>query len=198
MRGLQTTSAAFTVSQIKPALIQSLSGVRPVDVAARYFSAIEVWFPIVAEDAFVSRLPSSWDEAPVDFSLLSLAIVLLTTTPEEQSDDNCTTSEFMGPYLSYKACIALLEGAGSNSLQVVQSKVLLALFEAAHGLYPAAYISIGSAVRSIESLIVFDRRDLPSVLFTPRKTEEEELMFTWHGILILDRSVLSSILIVLS
>ena len=134
-----------------------------------------------------SRLPNTWNEANIDFTLLSLTIVLLSTTPEHQANNGGESIGFMSLYLSTKACSALVEGIGINSLLVVQSRLLIALFEAAHGFYPAAYVSIGATVRAAEALVVYGERDVPMIQSTAGDRENDELMITWRGVLIVDR-----------
>ncbi|KAI0123778.1 hypothetical protein BJ170DRAFT_687030 [Xylariales sp. AK1849] len=83
--------------------------------------------------------------------------------------------------------MASAEGLGINSLLIVQSRILVTLFEVAHGFYPAAYISIGATVRAAEALEVHPGADTsPSHSVDDGARREEEVM-TWCGILILDR-----------
>lgn len=152
-----------------------------------YSRTIELWFPILPENKFCGRLPSTWDDATIDFTLLCLTIVLLGTIPESGPEGGSTTLEFMSLYRCTKSWVALLEGGGINSLEVVQARLFITLFEVAHGLYPAAYISVGAAVRAAEALVVYGQPG--ASLFQSKPEETEERMMTWRGILILDRLV---------
>jgi len=76
-----------------------------------------------------------------------------------------------------------------NSLLIVQSRILVTLFEVAHGLYPAAYISIGTTVRAVDAFQV-----RPEGGFAPSKVLDggakgDEMLLIWGGILILDRYI---------
>jgi hypothetical protein len=97
----------------------------------------------------------------------------------------------MSLYLSTKACIALVEGAGINSLEVAQSKLLIALFEVGHGFYPAAYTSISAAVSAIEALIIYDEANASRNQSAVPEKRQSELMITWRGVLIVDRLVVN-------
>jgi hypothetical protein len=64
---------------------------------------------------------------------------------------------------------------------------LVTLFEAAHGFYPAAYISIGTTVRAADALEIHPGiDDSPSHSLDDGATREETVL-TWCGVLILDR-----------
>lgn len=69
----------------------------------------------------------------------------------------------------------------------MQSRLLVTLFEVAHGLYPAAYISIGATVRAADALIVLGE-DLRWTASASEHHTEERVM-AWTGMVILDRSV---------
>lgn len=175
-------------SHIKPTLIQVLSNIQPKDVASSYLDSIEPWFLIISDD-MCRQLPNVWDDATVDFMMLSLTIVLLSTVPEGHSCHGNAPPNLMSLYLSTKACSALVEGAGINSLEVAQSKLFIALFEVGHGFYPAAYTSISTAVRAIEALIIYDEANVSMTQSAVQEERQGELMMTWRGVLIVDRSV---------
>lgn len=88
-------------------------------------------------------------------------------------------------YLYTKCIIASVEGLGINSSLVVQSRILVTLFEVAHGFYPAAYISIGATVRAADALEIHPGADDWPSLDDAAKREETVLI--WCGVLILDR-----------
>lgn len=175
----------FTPDHIKNSIIQRLGSVEPKEIAPIYSRAIDQWFPIISLPLLQSRLPPSWDGAPLDLTLLCVSITLLTSPPT--SEDHSNPSNFKSLYLCIKSWISLIEGLGINSLLVVQSRILVTLFEIAHGFYPAAYISIGSTVRAADALEV--HAGLNSSLATSSKSEGDQAdeVTTWCGILVLDR-----------
>jgi len=180
-------SVPFTPSHFKDAIIQKLRPLTPEDTFSAYCRAIEPWFPIVSISRLRSRLSLTWDEAPLDVAILCLSIVLLTTTPPSSPEDENDPSEFKSLYLYTKSSMTSTEGLGINSFLIVQSRILVTLFEVAHGFYPAAYISIGATVRAAEALEVH-----PGAYVSPSRSfddgaKREEKVTTWCGILILDR-----------
>lgn len=94
-------------------------------------------------------------------------------------------------YLSSKSWLALLEGAGLNSIDLVKSRLLITLFEVVHGLYPAAYLSIAATVRAADALSIYNSEDasLSRSLDVISKKQREEITELWFGIMILDRCV---------
>ena len=63
----------------------------------------------------------------------------------------------------------------------------MTLFEVAHGYYPAAYISIGTTVRAADALEIHPGTDASPLLSIDDLAKREDTVFTWCGILILDR-----------
>jgi len=112
--------------------------------------------------------------------------MLLTTAPPSSPEDENEPSEFKSQYLFAKTSIAATEGLGLNSLLLVKSRILVTLFEVAHGFYPAAYISIGAIVRAAEAItdrIMYD----PLVSQLDDEENKEECVLIWCGTLLLDR-----------
>ncbi|KAH8663395.1 hypothetical protein BGZ60DRAFT_411213 [Tricladium varicosporioides] len=182
-------SGVFTTSHLKDSIIQKLGVLTPEDTLSAYSRAIEPWFPVISITKLWSRLPLTWDEAPLDVALLCLSIQLLTTTPPPSPENENDPSEFKSLYLCTKSSITSTEGLGINSLLIVQSRILVTLFEVAHGFYPAAYISIGATVRAADSLEIHPGADVSPPQSLDDGAEREETVLTWCNILILDRYI---------
>lgn len=182
-------SDAFTPLNIKTAIIRRVSGVSPKDVASTYSRTIRPWFPFISEPKLCNHLSSNWHDMTLDLVVLCLAIDLFSTPPPLGPKEERVGSDFMSLYMLAKGWIISIEGLGINSLEVVQSRLLITLFEVAHGLYPAAYISIGATVRAAEALAVYSGADVALSLSIAEDMDKEESMKTWIGILVLDRLV---------
>ncbi|OBT38910.1 hypothetical protein VE00_10881 [Pseudogymnoascus sp. WSF 3629] len=100
--------------------------------------------------------------------------------------------EFQNPrnsaYLFAKRYFLELEMLGMFTLQTLQAGILLCLYEIGHGLYPSAYLTVGTCARygiglglDKEALLPFRS---PNIWL-----EAEEKKRTWWAILILDRFV---------
>lgn len=90
-----------------------------------------------------------------------------------------------------KTWVSTTEGLGLNSPVLVQSRILVTLYEVAHGMYPAAYISIGATVRAADALVFHpesgDRSQSQSPEAAADVINQEDSVLIWCGILILDR-----------
>lgn len=177
---------ALCPQRIKAAIVGKLRETEPKDAALAYYRTMQPWFPIIAESRLGDQLPTNWDDATLDFTLLCSTIMLICTTPESSTWMNSNDSLLKDLYLSTKSWIALLEGIGVNSVEVVQSRLFLTAFEVTHGLYPAAYISISGVVRAAE--ILKRGKDLETRSSEPSSEEERvELCMTWAAIKVMDR-----------
>jgi hypothetical protein len=108
-------------------------------------------------------------------------------TPPSSPEDNNDPSEFKSLYLYTKSSTTSTEGLGINSFLIGQSRILVTLFEVAHGFYPGAYISIGATVRAADALEIHPGPDAPPSPSLDDGAKQEEIVLTWCGILILDR-----------
>ncbi|RDW56777.1 hypothetical protein BP6252_13961 [Coleophoma cylindrospora] len=109
-------------------------------VASSYFASISRRIPIVSANRFLDKLPSTVSTGcDADFAALCLSIYLILEVP--QPGDVSMQSSL---YVKVKGILSLLEATSYHSLEVVQSRILVAFYEMGHGLYPAATASIGA------------------------------------------------------
>jgi hypothetical protein len=118
-----------------------------------------------------------------DFSLLCLLNYLVVQYLPKY-EQNVQSSV----YATIKGHISLLEATDSLSLEFVQARLLLCLFEMDHGLYPAASISIGACARSARALGLQNKWNQITVYLDDcaRQRAEEEKRVWWE-IVNLDR-----------
>jgi hypothetical protein len=180
-------SRGFTIDDLKNAVILKLIPLTPEDTFSLYCRAIVPWFPVLSISRLGSRLPAAWDEASLDVALLCSSIVLLTTTPPSSPEDDNDPSEFKSLYFYTKSYITAAEALGINTFTIVQSRILVTLFEVAHGFYPAAYISVGATVRAADALELHTGPDVVHRQSFGNKPMQEDTILTWCGIIVLDR-----------
>ncbi|PLB50136.1 hypothetical protein P170DRAFT_508355 [Aspergillus steynii IBT 23096] len=159
-------------------------GAQLQETAATYFRSVHVWLPIISETAYYSQLSKfRIQPAPSDFSVLTLCMFLVCAMPVDGEVSDQTRSL----YTLVKSFVALLEAMGTNSLQLLQARLLLTVFEIGHTFYPAAYVSAGANVRAAVTLgaSAASLEDLRTVFPEPWKAEEARR--TWRGIVIADR-----------
>lgn len=138
--------------------------------------------PFISKKRFYDLyLQPSFQSRP-DVALLLLAIKLITTLPTIGLGHPRTA-------LYHATRHFYVEIEGAFSILVLQAAVLVALYELGHGIYPAAYLSIGACSRYAYALGINASRTVPA-----RKVltlvEVEERRRVWWAIVILDRFVL--------
>lgn len=177
---------AFTPSHIKDSIVQKMWSFTPQDALSAYCRAVEPWFPIISVSKLRTRLPLTWDEAPLDLALLCQSIILFTASTPSSPECGDDASEFKSLYLHSKSCITIAEGLGINSFLMIQSRILVTLFELAHGFHLSAYISIGATVRAADLLQIQPGINT-SRPYSVDDVANQERALTWCGILIVDR-----------
>lgn len=146
------------------------------DVAVTYFGTIHLWFPIMSETQYYERLPNTFEHPRADYSLLSLSMALINTIPPAKAKPD-TLSPL---YALLKTSIAMIEATNINTLEVVQARLLVSLFEVGHGI-PAAYISLAATARA--AVLVGVNQTIHDTFSSQR----EEGLRVWWGIVMLDR-----------
>lgn len=86
-----------------------------------------------------------------------------------------------------KSSLSLAEGLGVHSFLVLQTRTLVSLFEAVHGLFPAACISIGATVRAAEAIEYQNGAQGSTSHASVGVQEKQHEALTMYGIIILDR-----------
>ncbi|KAL2826416.1 hypothetical protein BDW59DRAFT_160940 [Aspergillus cavernicola] len=151
--------------------------------AATYFGTIHTWFPTVNRDAYYRSLLGSHSNPRPTVSLLTLCVYLLAMQPTDGM-----SRRMNGLYILVTGFVASLGAAGVNNLDLLQSRILLSLFEVGHGMYPAGYISMGANIRTAVAI----GANLPSDQLTNRFVSLEaadDARRIWQGLVILDRYV---------
>ncbi|KAH8588085.1 hypothetical protein B0O99DRAFT_747078 [Bisporella sp. PMI_857] len=177
---------ALTSLDIKTQIISGLSDTDPWKIITIYFENIHPWFSIFPQPTLSGQHLATWDTVSVDFALLCYTIVFLDRAPQQLEGASTLHSTHRLMYLMSKKWIALLEGAGSNSIDLVRARLIITLFEISHGFFIAAYLSIANVVRSADALVVFRQQRTPSSL---AEQDVDEYRIVWCGTAILDRYI---------
>lgn len=110
-----------------------------------YFATTHTWLPIISKKRM--QMGVTLAQGGPDLAMLFLAMQLATARPEPG-----VAPAHLAVYRAAKRFLSLLENGGATSLMLLQSMVLIAYFEYAHGVYPAAWITIASCVRYADFL----------------------------------------------
>ncbi|KAI7190102.1 hypothetical protein KC352_g21796 [Hortaea werneckii] len=146
-----------------------------------FFSSVHTYFPIVSKIRLYQHLANPLHEPGAEIALLFMAMKLVSTELPEGSPPQTQV------YQDVKSFYTYMEAQNGFSTQMLQGLLLIGLYEYGHGIYPAAYLSIGNAAR-LGHAMGLHARDVPQML--PRCTtwtEQEERRRVWWGVLILDR-----------
>lgn len=148
-----------------------------------FFSTIHTYLPIVSKIRLYQHLANPHHEPGADMALLFMAMKLSTSEiPDYESAQTLL-------YRDVKSFYSHVESQYGYSIQLIQALILVSLYELGHGIYPAAYLTIGHAAR-LGHAMGLHQRDVPQMLQRPTTwTEQEERRRVWWAIILLDRFV---------
>lgn len=191
--GIDLTQSPCTSSSLKEVIVQKFGPRLMGQSLAAYRREVEPWFPIISLPRFQDQLMQASEELPLEVLVLCISITLLTTPPPPFLENDSGLGEFKSLYFQVKGLISSTEALGLNSFHILQSRILVTLYEVAHGLYPAAYMSLGAAISAADAFTCHPGMELQFPNITDNEIKREERVFIWCGILVLDRYALLSL-----
>jgi hypothetical protein len=151
--------------------------------ASDFFDHIHLWMPFISKKKFYeSHLRSAFRSRP-DLVLLLLSVKLITQLPPTSPRNPRTVL-----YHTVKRFYLEVESSSLFSVPILQAGVLLVLYELGHGIYPAAFLTIGACARYAHSLGINGGRALVTRRALTLVDVEERRRVYW-AIIILDRFV---------
>lgn len=154
------------------------------DISATFFSQVVIWTPVIFRKNFFNIALNPLSPRRTEGILLSLCMKLYCTPTAQDEGDGRTAL-----YKIAKQFYSEVEAAGILSICILQSAILIAVYEIGHAIYPAAYLTVGACARygialGLDKLLA----DLTGENNAGRPWMEiEEMRRVWWGILILDR-----------
>ncbi|KAF2415955.1 hypothetical protein EJ08DRAFT_622773 [Tothia fuscella] len=165
-----------------PSYIQSLLGdsTQVRETAAMFFSSVHNYMPVVSKKLFYDRLLNPLQEPRADVALLCLCMRLSIWS--QTSNETNPQSDV---YLTAKRYVVELEASGVLTLALMQACLLLSIYEIGHGIYPAAFMTVGSCAAYGFALAL----DSTGTVFSEQFTwiEKEERRRVWWAVIILER-----------
>lgn len=154
-------------------------------IATTYFQTAHTWMPIVAKRVFFTHLLNPLARRQTELNLLAVCMLLCSNPPNEGGHSGAKAVL----YQIAKRYYFEVESAGALSIPVLQSAVLIAVYEVGHAIYPAAYLTIGACARlGIVLGIGKLGLDLMGDSLGPLSwIEVEERRRIWWAVLLLDR-----------
>lgn len=149
-------------------------------IADSYFDTIHSWLPFVWERKF-SQVTAFVDMHPDPaVAILLVAMKMITTAASNPFRNRL--------YRIVKGYLTVLEDSGFLTLGVLQAAIIITLYEIGHGIYPAAYMSIGRCARLGQMMGLHGNSSISKSFRKPTSWgETEEIRRTWFAVLILDR-----------
>ena len=147
-----------------------------------YFSHIQPWLPVVMERPFMESLEKLGHQPRAETALLALSILLVV---QGGLPDRATNPSHRN-YILCKELYAVLQLKCAPSLQLVQSGLLIALYETGQESPGAASLTIASCARLgyLMKLNIDDGNGYGDYLFWEAAEERRRV---WTGIYLLDR-----------
>jgi hypothetical protein len=162
---------------------------KPEEVIVRYFRGVHTWLPIMSRRRFRSRFMHFQVSPAADFSVLLLAMRLVIQHP---SIDPAADQDREFLYLATKTLFAQVQTSMPSSLFLVQAGVILGHYERAHGLIEAAYVTAGTCARMACAMNMHNKQCSGEIQGSDAWVEDEEVLCTWWGLMILDRYAAAS------
>ena len=167
--------------------VMALIGADSTSVCHQYFLTTHLWFPFVSKKRIYHQIDGAIDDS------LALLMLCMRMVSEQVTFGTPADSVL---YRTVKRLFSTLETTTVTSVVILQALVMIALYELGHGIFPAAYLTVGHAAR-LGTMMGLPCRNphkttqlyKPANSWTPREEERR----VWWAILILDRSVMSNL-----
>jgi hypothetical protein len=153
-------------------------------VCDTYLCTIHTWLPIFSRKRLYSKVNDFNAEVDISLALLLLCMKLVSEVVPSGQREAATSSL----YCIAKEFYFKLETSCLISLQLLQSAILISVYEIGHGIYPAAYLSIGNAARLGFMIGLHDKANAAQ-LFKEADTWSlcEEERRAWWAVILLER-----------
>ena len=152
-------------------------------VLLEYFSRVHSWLPFISRQRFYERLSGLSSTSDHSFVLLTCGMHLTLFVPPRIEVGSARSTN----YMEIKRLLALAESQGPPVIDLVQCRLLVALYEINHGATDEAYLSLGKCSRA-GIVLGLDHMQQGKDDFQHRWwVQLEEERRTWWAITILDR-----------
>lgn len=178
-------AAAPPPGTVIPAAALGYLGDHPhrIAILEAYFRTVHQWMPVVGKIRLDALASTETQVRPrADYALLVLAMKLVQRVPSSSKD---AAQDAL--YIATKEFSAKLDIACVHTLLKLHASILIAIYEAGHGIFPSGYISMGNCVTQAVAMGI-QHTEAPQILATPRTWMDwEERQRVWWLLVILDR-----------
>ena len=156
------------------------------NICTMFFSTVHTWLPVLSESRLRNELSHLTAANKSDVRLLVLCMSVFTESAGWATQGSVENVA----YNTAKACCSMAEASSHLSLRLVQSLMLLAVYEMAHDIHPAAYLTIGRVARLATIMRLYctwqAQEEQVGSMHHPWSLREERRRACW-AIFILDR-----------
>lgn len=157
-------------------------------VAFKFFASVHTYLPIISKKIFYDLLINPLFPRRADVAFLCLCMKLIAWKPSAHDSE-----PQIADYQAAKQYLLELESVGVLTVPLLQGRLLISMYEFGHGIYPAAYLSIGTCAAHAIALGLDDKRDSDEGRRSLSWVEQEERRRVWWAIVILERFVFQTI-----
>lgn len=180
--------AGYSPASIRDKISKQAAELLGGEVGARrcvdeYFRTIHIWFPVLNESDYLEQLPQRWQDPRAEYSVLFMCMLLLVSNPAESS----VSSDLLSLYTLIKSSISSLEGLGTSSIDILQCRVLVNMFELCHGLLAAANVSIAANIILADYLGVQNASNRVDMPIPSSLAAAGQATRIWRALVIMDR-----------
>ncbi|KAI9038145.1 fungal specific transcription factor domain-containing protein [Aspergillus affinis] len=165
------------------------------DLTAKYFQGPHHYLPVVSRSRFQSNLISLGAVPSAGFSILLLTICLTASSASKPKSSayhlSPTHTKNRALYLAAKAFLSRVQSSNPTCISLIQSRLLLALYDYTHGRPEDAFEAIAGCARmAYRARLHLNCRPIVSVetLPDPDAQLRAEGANTWWGIVICERT----------
>lgn len=156
----------------------------PLAISTAYFEWAHLWMPVISKKRWFNLHLHS-DKLPNNsVQILLLCMKLILWKPGITRLDRDPRME---EYYLAKQALSEAEQCGTMSLPLLQAMLLLSIYEYAHAVYPAAYMTIAACVRYSTAIGIHKQRREDHAHTDMDLDAQEERRRVWWAIVILDR-----------
>ncbi|SCV30736.1 related to Zn(II)Cys6 transcriptional activator [Fusarium fujikuroi] len=154
-----------------------------------YANTIHHWLPILSIKRLKQTAKSLEDPTR---GVVDVLVFVALEALVSHGDRPTSLPQSNPSYLKAKHGSFIAESGGTINIRLIQTIVLVALYEFGHSIYPAAYLTIGQAVRLATMVGLHSKKDAKQLFVEPETwTLCEEQRRTWWAIVMLDRVVVA-------
>lgn len=156
-------------------------------IVSQHFATTQSWMPLLSRKKLYHELATYSSQSQSDFVILLYCMKLLMWWPPEQ-DRYSTRNGRTAAYSTATRLLHQAESEGTLTLQLLQAKLLVCLYELGHSIYPTAYLSVGACARYGIALGIDKTNEASPTNQATDPIVLEEMRRCWWVVIILDRS----------